>query len=328
MNCVLANRRKWFQAAPEPDVPDVPSVWANFNLANAKYVGSAQLSAVNTSGATKTIDCRAMSVLSDGRILFTDYQTDYIYVWGFEDGHPFEVAKFKSACDSRVQTNYYGGVQFGADGKSLYIGNSGNTYVYYREFSSAYDLATNIGTSTTSLFTTSNGIVAYTGSLQFSSDGTSLFYKCHYDASGYGSLYWRKADLAWPTPTTAVGNARGFDLKRILLQETFNSKIIETTSTVTSLYWNSFCFSPDGLAVIFMIGGSATDTATKKSKYAVKFVMTEAWNPSTMVYHSKLYLGDDLGLSSIPRCCCVNADGTKMLIFDYNAYKFHEYTLA
>jgi hypothetical protein len=328
MNCVLANRRKWFQPTPEPDVPDVPSVWANFNLANAKYVGSAQLSAVNTSGATKTIDCRAMSALSDGRILFADYQTNYIYVWGFEDGHPFEVAKFKSACDSRVQTSYNGGVQFGADGKSLYIGTAGTNAVYYRAFSSAYDLATNIGTGTTSLFATTDGIAAYTVAMQFSSDGTQLLYKPSYSESGYGSIYWRKSNLAWPTPTTNTGENREYELKRFVLTDAFDSKIIETTSTVTSLYWNSFCFSPDGLAVVFMIGGNTTDTATTKSKYAVKFVMTEAWNPSTMVYHSKLYLGDDLGLTSIPRCCCVNADGTKMLIFDYKNYKFHEYTLA
>ena len=327
MNCILANRRKWFQPTPEPDVPDVPSVWANFNLSKAKYIGSAQLSAADTSGTTRTFNCRAMSALSDGRILINDYQTDYIYVWGFEDGHPFEVAKFKSACDSRVQTGYRGGVQFGPDGKSLYVGST-NTALYWRAFSSAYGLATNIGTSATSLFTTTNGILNAPQSLQFSSDGTSLFYKCHYDTSGWGSLYWRKSNLAWPTPTTSVGSAIEFDLKRITLNVTFDSKIIETTSTVTQLTWNAFCFSPDGFAVIFVMGDIETDTAAKKSKYAVKFVMTEAWNPSTMVYHSKLYLGNDLGLSSIPRCCCVNADGTKMLIFDCKAYKFHEYTLA
>ncbi len=326
MNCVLANRRKWFQPTPEPDVPDVPSVWANFNLANAKYVGSAQLSAFNTSGVTKTVYCRSMSALSDGRILFGDNQTGYVYVWGFEDGHPFEVANFKSVCDSRVQVSYYGGVQFGPGGKSLYIGAM-STSLYWRSFSSAYDLSTNIGTSTTTLYSTSNGIVVDTGSIQFSSDGMSLFYKSSYGDSGWGSLYWRKSDMAWPTPNTS-DTVRNYDLKRIVLTELFNTKIIETTSTVTEITWNSFCFSPDGYAAIFMIGGNETDSATKKSKYAVKFVMTEAWNPSTMVYHSKRYLGDDLGLSCIPRCCCVNSDGTKMLVFDHKGYKFHEYTLA
>ena len=323
MNCVLANRRKWFQASPEP--AETTGVWANFNLSKAKYVGSASLSAFNTSGTTKTVDCRGISLLPDGRILFSDYATAYCYVWGFADGHPFEVAHFNEKCDSRFNRSSIAGLQFNGDGTGLYYSRPDEVGLYYHKFTTPYDLSTNVGTDYTKLWSSGGGIAYNMTSLVMSSDGKILLYRPGYGYSGWGSIYCRKGTEAWPATET---NVYDFELTRFAKVAAFDSKVIETTSTVTELRWNEMCVSPDGLVMIMTVGADSTDTATKKSKYAVKFVMTEAWNPSTMVYHSKLYLGNDLGLSSIPRCCCVNADGTKMLIFDYKGYKFHEYTLA
>jgi len=327
MECLLANRRKWFQAEPEPE-PNVPaSVWANFNLAKATHVGSAQLTAANSSGTSKTMNVHNIGAMPDGRLLLSANSHNYVYVWGFEDGHPFEVAHFKDTYDSRA----YCGVscaQFSDDGMNLYRSAAGESTPYRWELSEAYDLNATVGTSPTS--GSNAGISGTLRVFRFAPGGKRLIYKDYWGSSAATSSYLYVRDC--PNDFAENMDAGDFTLRRVLLSK-FNETIAGSAlASSSSLMWGSFCFSPDGLAVVFVIGGNATDNSTTKRKYAVKFVLTEAWNPLTLVYHSKVYLGDDMGVSCIPQAVAVNGDGTKMLVFDASTstggYSFHEYNLS
>lgn len=327
MECLLANRRKWFRAVPEPD-PDVPaSVWANFNLAKATHVGSAQLTAANSSSASKAMCVYNMDVMSDGRLLLAANSHNYVFVWGFEDGHPFEVAHFKDAYDSRAYASN-SCARFSEDGMQLYFSPNSSTALYHWTLSAAYDLNTTVGTSATSA--SAAGLTGYPRDFVFAPGGKRLIYKDDWRQSAETSSYLYVRDT--PNDFAVDTDADDFTLRRILLWR-FNETIAGSSfASSSSLSWNAFCFSPDGLAVVFVIGGKTTDNSTTKKKYAVKFVLTEAWNPLTMIYHSKVYLGDDMGVSCIPEAIAVNADGTKMIIFDAHSstggYLFHEYNLS
>lgn len=327
MDCILANRRKWFQSEPEPE-PDVPaSVWANFNLSKSVHVASAQLSAAGSSGTTKAMNVYNMSVMPDGRLLLAANSHNYAFVWGFEDGHPFEVAHFKDAYDSRAYTSV-SCAQFSDDGTQLYSSPNSSTALYHWTLSEAYDLNTTVGTSAT--LASNAGLTGYPRNFIFAPGGKRLIYKDYWGTSATTSSYLYVRDC--PNDFAVDTNAGAFTLRRVMLSsfnETIGGSALASNS---SLSWNSFCFSPDGLAVVFVLGGNTTDTATTKKKYAVKFVLTEAWNPLTMIYHSKMVLSGDMGNSCIPQAVAVNADGTKMIVFDaYSStggYTFHEYNLS
>ena len=307
MNCVLANRRKWFQAAPEPDVPDVPSVWANFNLANAKYVGSAQLSDTTAAANSGVITCYGLRPMADGQLLIAAYTQGEVYAWGFADGHSFEVANFNPLYTSRVNANAYD-LQFNTDGTKLfYVNNSSDVYV--RELASAYNLGT-AGAQSTKGSSAANGLAVSIENFAFSSDGGKLFYKRGWGANNDWSrcLYVFENGIAWSA------NGGSYSLDRFFLSQ-FNTKFAGDSATGTSVNWRNFCFSPDGLAVVFVAGS-----------WAVKLVLTEAWNVNTMVFHSSVKLTDNMGTT--PTAIAVNADGTKMIVFERVEKKFHEYTLA
>lgn len=307
MECLLANRRKWFQAEPEPE-PDVPaSVWANFNLAKATHVGSAQLTDVTAASNSGVIMCYGLWPMPDGQLLISAYTQGEVYTWGFEDGHPFEVAHFKSLYTSRVNADAYD-AQFNADGTVLfYVRNS--TSVYNRNLASAYNCGT-AGSENVAGSSSANGIVVSTENFAFPADGGRLFYKRGWGASNDWSrcLYIFENGKAW----SASGGS--YSLNRFYLSQ-FNTSFAGSSASDTDVNWRDFCFSPDGLAVVFVAGN-----------WAVKLVLTEAWNVNTMRFHSSVKLTDNMG--STPCAIAVNADGTKMIVFERNEKKFHEYTLA
>lgn len=307
MNCVLANRRKWFQPTPEPDVPDVPSVWANFNLANAKYVGSAQLTDTTAASSSGVITCYGLWPMPDGQLLISAYTQSEVYAWGFEAGHPFEVAHFKPLYTSRVNAYAYD-AQFSADGTVLfYVRNS--TAVYKRELASAYNLGT-AGSENTAGSSEANGVAVSVENFAFSTDGGKLLYKRGWNASKDLSrcLYIFENGVTW----SASGGS--YSLNRFFLSQ-FNKSFAGSSAGDMDVNWRDFCFSPDGLAVVFVAGN-----------WAVKLVLTEAWNVNTMRFHSSVQLTDNMGTA--PSAIAVNADGTKMIIFERDKKEFHEYTLA
>ena len=279
--------------------------WAGFDLSNLG-VGSHAASAQLTDGSAvyQSSECLSpytLQVLPDGRLHFGAQRQGHAYVWGFDDGHPFDVSHFKSSFDSRSgAVSFFGSSLLAPDGLSGVYSyyDSGNLTKF--SLSTAYDLSTRGGGSTV---TFASGAAIH---MAFSADGSKFFYKPRGGVTNSNRLYCR----ALASPYTVAGDE----------EETYANLDDITGETNT---WRAFCFSPDGRHMVATSGNGLGNVH--------KFALSTPWDITTMTRVSYATVLETPYHK--PNAVAVNASGTKMLLFDRNDYdsarwKFYEYNLT
>ena len=288
--------------------------WQDFDLSKlGDAVASASLrdsSAYYLAGENVTL--YGIQTLPDDRIFFSSAAQGHPYIWGFHEGHPFEVSHFKSTFDSRGgPTAYYKGGTLASDGTVLYDYNSTGfnptaaTGVYKTMLGSAYVLSS--GNTRAFVATAIDETAPYR--MQFSYDGLRLFFK---DES---SALLKCATLLTPWDFSSSTGVSSFAL----------DAISGLPSSVATVY--AFQFSPNGKTLVFSYAdGPISSTGT--THYLVKLSLSTAYNLSTASVHSYK------GVFSDANCChgiAVNNAGTKILLFKWNGSTtraFYEYNLT
>ena len=263
--------------------------------------------------STENVTLYCIKTLPNDRIFFSSAAQGHPYIWGFDEGHPFEVSHFKSAFDSRGRsTAYYKGGTLASDGTVLYDYNSTGfnptaaTGAYKTMLNSAYALSS--GNTRAFVATAIDDTEPYR--MQFSHDGLRLFFK---DES---SALLKCATLLTPWDLSSITGVSSFAL---------GSSISGLPSSVATVY--AFQFSPNGKTLVFSYAdGPISSVGT--THYLVKLSLSTAYDLSTASVHS--YKGVFLGAN----CChgiAVNNAGTKILLFKWNgsvAREFQEYNLT
>lgn len=286
-------RRKYVQ---EQVIPSGAGAWADFNLSKlGSFISSVQLTD-STAGSNSTNPLRCYNMLpfgADGDSLLINAQLQgHAYVYGFSNGHSFELPYLNNSFSSR--TGYYSsfyGIFPLPDGGSFYNFYSGNA-IYWRPMSIAYNLS-NVGNNVLVFNSYNGGIIESPNCSFLSSDGLSLFYKSF--ESDY--LYCVRLPSAWPQESTGFATLKKFAL----------TDFESTIGLASSETWRCFMFSPDGKCAIF-------STTTN----LVKFVLSVPWDFSTAVVHShKAISGLTLNGSSVTvglGGMAVNPTGTKLIL--------------
>lgn len=279
--------------------------WADFDLSNIatdSHVASAKL---YDSGATYSpnvsIDAYSIQLLPDGRLLFGAQAQGHVYIWGFDEGHPFEVGHFKSAYDSRSYSAAYN-CSFilsrdGLTGVRSYYDADGLTKV---SLSTKFNLATMTGATNVSMTT------GYAAHMAFSSDGTKFFHK----RTNHKTLYCRNLHTPYVVDDFSEAEVVSIDLDAVA-DEGFSRS------------WNGFCFSPDGRHLVATSGNG--------QGFVHKFALSSPWEIETasLVSFAKLF-----NSNSCLEGVIVNNEGTKMIVCDgksrgsYGDRIFYEYNLT
>jgi hypothetical protein len=242
---------------------------------------------------------RNVQVLPDGRIMF-HAGNYYPYVWGFQDGSPFDVTAFKSTFDSRGLSvgASISGLIGGSDGKRYYmVWNSGLIDMYV--LGSAYDLAYQ---SSRANVLGGNSIV----NVAFSADGTKFFHKAGNDQTDPHLLYVRHLSTAWDL--TTAGDADSLSLRTLVDNEVAGT-------------WRGFSFSPDGSVLLVIRQPSSTDCRIIKAMLSTPFDVSTASVSSTS---GNMYNETDGHVN----CVAVNGSGSRMLAYYAASRKFLQYDLT
>lgn len=294
----------------------VPDDWAAFDLSQLADEPLATASLRDSTAhylSTENVTLYGIQTLPNDRIFFSSAAQGHPYIWGFDEGHPFEVSHFKSAFDSRGRsTAYYKGGTLASDGTVLYDYNSTGfnptaaTGAYKTMLNSAYALSS----GNTRAFVATAIDDTEPCRMQFSHDGLRLFFK---DES---SALLKCATLLTPWDLSSITGVSSFAL---------GSSISGLPSSVATVY--AFQFSPNGKTLVFSYAdGPISSVGT--THYLVKLSLSTAYDLSTASVHS--YKGVFLGAN----CChgiAVNNAGTKILLFKWNgsvAREFQEYNLT
>lgn len=286
----------------------VPAGWADFDLSKlGDPVANASLTdSTATYGSNENISLLGMQTLPDDSLLFGAVAQGHPYIWGFDDGHAFEISHFKSAPTSRgVAIENYRGAVLANDGKTIY--DTDTSGVYRTALGTAYDLSTG-GTRT---FVSNSGFGEMPIRLQFSNDGSRLFYRS--DATNNRALYF--VDLATPWDVSSKGQYSSFDL----------GALQNLPAAIVQAY--AFLFSPDGKEFLYTVENNTLYQADR-SQYIIKLSLSTAYDLSTATVHSSKRLS---GGSNWWQGIAVNNAGTKMLLFKWNgstARAFYEYNLT
>jgi len=273
--------------------------WAGFDLSN---LGDAVANiGLKDSGASfnsqYNINTQNLQVLPDGRLHFGGELQGHAYIWGFDEGHPFEVEHFKSAYDSRGDAvTYFGSSILSGDGSSGYFCQTNNAGLVPFTLSTAYDLSTR---STSDAIGMASGYALH---MAFSADGTKFFNKGSAAKNDNNVLYCRHL--------TTPFDASAFDE-----QEVTSANL--NTVAGDNLTWRAFFFSPDGRNMV----------ATSGSGLGLvhKFSLSTPWDISTLARTSyKQIFASGAELDAV----AVNASGTKMIVFNNYDDMFYEYNLA
>lgn len=277
-----------------------PASWADFEFTN---LGDAVASAgLRDSGAVyeagTNLDTYNIQILPDGRLHFGAQLQGHAYIWGFEEGHPFDIGHFKSTYDSRsaVVMNFGSSILYN-EGRSGYYGYYTNNGLKSFALSTAYDLSTRSDGSTLNM---SGGYALH---MAFSADGTKFFNK---NATS-SVLYCRLLS----TP---------FDASSYNEQEVVSADLDSIVGE--SLTWRDFCFSPDGR---FMVATSGNGLGLVH-----KFSLSTPWDITTLSRTSyKQIFSENAVLNAV----AVNDAGTKMIVYNKDSasadgYKFYEYNLT
>ena len=282
------------------------TTWADFDLSNIttdSHVASAKL---YDSGATYSpgvpIDAYSIQLLPDGRLLFGAQAQGHAYIWGFDEGHPFEVGHFKSVYDSRAYSAAYNcSFILSRDGligvRSYYDADN----LTKASLTTKFNLATITGATSVSMAT------GYAAHMAFSSDGTKFFHK----RTNHKTLYCRSLHTPYVVDDFLEAEVVSIDLDAVAGEGLTGN-------------WNGFCFSPDGRTIVLTRGNG--------NGYVHKLVLSTPWDISTAEHvsvSSKLLSGQ-----CVPEGVVVNADGTKMILCDgkargsYGDRTFYEYNLT
>lgn len=283
----------------------VPAGWANFDLSLlGDPVASASLrdstayyySNTNLSGL-------GIQTLPDDSIFFIAPEQGHAYIWGFDDGHAFEVGHFKSTYTSRSRSvsNYKGGT-LGNSGTLLYDYNSSEG-TCKTILDTAYQLSTE---NSRSHLVVSMGIEPMR--MQFSYDGRKLFYRGGNEAT---TLYY--TDLSTPWDLASKGNHSYIDLSSL--------SNLPFDSMVEAL---AFLLSPDGKTLLFTCSGTASQV---KKQFLIKLSLSTAYDLTTASVHSYKQLTTG---SNWWQGVAVNSAATKMLLHLWNSTTrvFYEYDLT
>ena len=252
----------------------------------------------------QNINTYNLQVLPDGSIHFGAQAQGHAYIWGFEDGHPFEVSHFKSTYSSRgpATANNMSSI-LAPDGQtgacSLSIGTEATRFY----LSSPYALVT-----LTKPGSQDYGRANIQG-MCFSSDGAKFFHM----QSASSLLYCESLSTAYHVDSSA--GATSVDL----------GTVSGLLSTVT---WQAFFFSPDGK---YMVATSKGSSPTYECRVH-KFSLSTPWDISTLAHLSSAVLFS-YNSSNNPSAVAVNDSGTKMIVFnnyatDHTYRAFSEYNLT
>ena len=283
----------------------VPAGWADFDLSKlGDPVGSATLqdsTAYYESGAN--IMLYGIQTLPDDSIFFAAQAQGHSYIWGFDDGHAFDVSHFNSTFTSRsFPIGGHIGSVLGDGGTLLYDSVSDNG-IYKTALSTAYqlpteDTRTKIGNA---------GLLGFMPhSMQFSNDGSKFFYK---DA-GRPHLY--QTELSTPWQLSSKGDHTFTNLQGL-------------SNLPTSLsVMHAFLFSPDGKELLFA-GRTQTLYEVDWVEYLIKVNLSTAYDLSTASVHSyKAVTKYNNPINGI----AVNNAGTKLILFNGASRTFYEYNLS
>lgn len=283
--------------------------WADFDLAdlgNAEDMASLRDStAYYAPGAD--ISLYGIQTLPDDSIFFAAQAQGHPYVWGFDDGHAFEVAHFKSTFTSRgrVTVAYRGGTA-GDGGTLLYDTNLDiGTGIYKTILDAAYTLST----ENTRTFIGNAGLLGTLPCrMQFSHDGSKLFYK---DESG---TFLFNVNLSTPWDVSSAGEYASFNL----------AGLSSLPAAVARVY--AFQFSPDGKALVFTCESNEAYQVDRK-QYILKLSLSTAYDLSSATVHSYKQLSSG---GNWWQGVAVNNAGTKLLLFKWNdtTRVFYEYSLS
>lgn len=282
--------------------------WANFDLSNLgvnSHVASAKLyDSTAIYARNYSIDAYSIQLLADGRLVFGGQAQGHEYIWGFEDGHPFEVEYFKSTYDSKSSViDYNGSFIMSPDGLAGVVSFFGKPDLKKVAFSTAFDL------STMSVADTVAMSAGWAENMAFSSDGTKFFNK----KSGEATLWCRHLNTPYVVDSYSSDENTSVDL---------NSAA--GLGSGEGLTWRGFCFSPDGRFMVATSGSGAGKIH--------KFALSTPWDITTMnrVSYATVFENDGHYLESV----IVNAQGTKMIVCDgrnrghYGERTFYEYNLT
>ena len=280
--------------------------WADFDLAN---LGDAEASAslrdsTATYGAGEDISLYGIQVLPGDSIFFAAAAQGHPYIWGFDDGHVFEVEHFKSTYTSRgrATASYRGGI-LGDSGSLLYDTDQ------YGLYKTVLDAANVLATENTRTFIGNASLLSIIPyRMQFSHDGSRFFGK---DVDGTAL---HQADLSTPWNVSSTGGHTYFNL----------AGLSGLPAVIVRVY--AFQFSPDGKALVFTCENNATMQADRK-QYIIKLSLSTAYDLSTASVHSYKQLSSG---GNWWQGVAVNNAGTKMLLFKWNNTfrAFYEYNLA
>lgn len=229
-------------------VTSAASGWGGFEFTN---LGSAAGSAtLKDSGATyhplDSINPFNIQVLPDGRLHFGGQLQGHAYVWGFDEGHPFDVSRFKASYDSRSPATPYFGSSVLCGGTSGYYSYYGGLNITPFTLSAAYDLSTRTGGTSVSM--AANDALH----MAFSADGMKFYHK-----PDGATLYCRSLSNPF---TLASGDA------------TASADLGTVTGEIGT--WRDFSFSPDGRHMV-AVSGSGTGRVHK-------FSLSTPWDVSTL----------------------------------------------
>lgn len=284
--------------------------WERINLSNlGDSVANASLRDSTAYYQSNTnLSCLGIQTLPDDSIFFAAPEQGYSYIWGFDEGHAFEVGHFKSTYTSRSRVvSGYKSATLCNDGTLLYDMDNSQNATFKTILDTPYQLATE--NSRTFIGNAGlTGILPYR--MQFSSDGRKFLYRGGNDAK---TLYY--ANLSTPWDLSSKSEHNYFDL-----------------GSLSNLPFDSmgealaFQFSPDGKTLLFTCRDNAAQSGNRK-QYLIKLSLSTPYDLSTASVHSYKHLSTG---SNWWQGLAVNNDATKMLLHLWNGTErvFYEYNLT
>lgn len=243
-----------------------------------------------------------LQAVNDAMVFFADRGGRRMYLWGFDDGHEYEIDHISQSYLSRsdVMSNCDFG-EIAGNGRAVVYSAESYGYVWYRNAGTALDLSS-LGAESTAI-----GGTYYNARIFLSRDGYKLVTKAF---NGY-MFYLRECATAFDYSSLSNIASYNFSI--------YNADIKSMAGISSgSPSWNDFQMSHDGKSIVASLKIGDAEVLAR-----IDFDVAWSLNGGTV---SSVYVVPS-GVSGV-QAVMINPQATKMFLFCTGDGKVHEYTLS